>query len=98
MQVILADHNCEGHAEAIFDSLRYHGFVPPLLPVELRLFHQVGLQRNANDLLVWQLCQERGYLLLTGNRTASDGAKSLEYNINRFVRENSLPMLTIGTL
>lgn len=97
MQGILADHNCEGQAEAIFDALRYKGFFP-MLAIELLQFSDVGLSITAKDLAVWQLCQEKGYLLLTGNRTADHGTRSLEYNINRFVKADSLPVITIGNL
>jgi hypothetical protein len=97
MQKILADHNCEGQAEAIFNALRYHGF-SSLISIELVLFHDVGLTKTAKDVDVWRLCQEAGYLLLTGNRTADDGAQSLEVNINRFLTADSLPVVTIGNL
>lgn len=97
MQGILADHNCEGQAEALFNALRYKGFFP-MLAIELLLFPDVGLSITAKDLEVWQLCQEKGYLLLTGNRTAADGVRSLEYNISRFVKADSLPVITIGSL
>ena len=97
MQYILSDHNCEGQAEAIFDALRHQGFFP-LLPITLVQFRDVGLDFSANDREVWQFCQENGYLLLTGNRTASDGEKSLEYAIRHFLKEDSLPVITIGRL
>ena len=97
MQQILSDHNCEGQAEAIFTALRHHGFLP-LFAIELLLFRDIGLSISANDLAVWQLCQDKGYLLLTGNRSADDGLKSLEFNINQFVQADSLPVVTIGNL
>ena len=97
MQYILSDHNCEGQAEAIFDALRHQGFFP-LLPITLVQFLDVGLDFSANDREVWQFCQENGYLLLTGNRTASDGEKSLEYAIRHFLKEDSLPRLARSTL
>lgn len=97
MQVILSDHNCEGQAEAIFDALRHRGFFP-LLPMALMQFRDVGLDFSANDREVWQFCQENGYLLLTGNRTASDGVKSLEYAVGQYLKDDSLPVITIGKL
>jgi len=97
MQRILSDHNCEGQAEAIFDALRHRGFFP-LLPMTLVQFRDVGLDITTTDREVWQFCQENGYLLLTGNRTASDKAKSLEYTIRHYLKEDSLPVITIGNL
>lgn len=98
MQTILSDHNCEGHAEAIFNILRYDGLWLELVPMELIWFHQADLSDQANDEIVWRLCQERGYLLLTGNRTTKDGNKSLEMSVRRLVTPDSLPVLTIGNL
>ena len=97
MQRILSDHNCEGQAEAIFNALRYRGFFP-LVPMTLVQFRDVGLDISADDLEVWQFCQKNGDLLLTGNRTASDGVKSLEYSIHQHLKEDSLPVITIGNL
>lgn len=97
MQIILSDHNCEGQANAIFQLLRHRGFLPTF-PMELTFFPQVGLHPSSRDKEVWQFCQDHGYLLLTGNRTASEGARSLEYVINAFVKEDSLPVITIGNL
>ena len=97
MQVILSDHNCEGQAESIFASLRHNGFIP-FIPMQLLIFEDIGLHHSTDDKTLWQLCQEQGYLLLTGNRTASDGNKSLEYIILKLVQPNSLPVITIGNL
>ncbi|MFN8488485.1 MAG: hypothetical protein U0350_12875 [Caldilineaceae bacterium] len=97
MPIILSDHNCEGQAEAIFTVLRYQGYAE-LLSINLLLFSDVGLRISADDEVVWRLCQEKGYLLLTGNRTATDGAKSLELTVRRLLREDSLPIITIANL
>jgi hypothetical protein len=97
MQRVLSDHNCEGQAEAIFTALRRHGFIP-LVPIVLVKFRDVELDISADDKEVWQFCQENGDLLLTGNRTASDGARSLEYTIRHYFKEDSLPVITIGNL
>lgn len=98
MQVIISDHNCEGQAEAIFNVLRYDELWLELVPLELVWFHQVELSDRASDETVWRLCQEQGYILLTGNRTADDGKASLEMSVRRLVTPDSLPVLTIGNL
>jgi len=98
MQIILADHNCEGQAEAIFNMLRRDESWLKLVPMQLRWFRDVGLSIRASDETVWRLCQQHGYLLLTGNRTTKDGDKSLELTIRRLLTPDSLPVLTIANL
>jgi hypothetical protein len=97
MQIILSDHNCEGHSEAIFMALRREDWLD-MIPIELKWFEDVGLSPKAPDETVWRFCQQDGYLLLTGNRTANDRHKSLEFTIRRLVTPESLPVLTIGNL
>lgn len=75
MQIVLSDHNCEGQAKAIFHVLRYQGYAS-LLSLNLLFFPDVGLNISADDEVVWHLCQEKGYLLLTGN-LQRHGVKSL---------------------
>lgn len=97
MQIILSDHNCEGHAEAIFMALRREGWLD-VIEMELKCFEHVGLSRKAPDETVWRLCQEHGYLLLTGNRTANDGSKSLELTIHRLVTATSRSVINTDNL
>ena len=98
MQAILSDHNCEGQAKAIVDVLRYDGSWLELAPIKLLWFRDIDLPINAKDETVWRLCQERGYLLLTGNRTNDDKEKSLEFAIRTLLTPTSLPVITIGNL
>lgn len=95
MQIVLSDHNCEGQARAIFHSLEMSGYLE-LIPLELRLFVDVGLSANAEDAEVWQYCQTNRFILLTSNRKASDGERSLESTIKRLSTSESLPVLTIS--
>lgn len=97
MQIILSDHNCEGQAQAIFRVLDLGGYLK-LIPMELRLFVDVGLSASAEDVVVWQYCQDTGVVLLTGNRKTSDGERSLESTIRRLNTSRSLPILTISNL
>lgn len=98
MQMILSDHNCEGQAKAIFDELRYDDTWLELAPMALIWFRDIALRVDANDETVWRLCQERGYLLLTGNRTNEDKEKSLEFAVRKLLRPDSLPVITISNL
>jgi hypothetical protein len=54
-----------------------------------------GLPDNSPDDLVWDTCQQQGFLLLTCNRNR-DGENSLEETIRRRNRPDSLPVLTIS--
>ena len=97
MQTVLSDYNCEGQARAIFRALDAGGYLK-LIPLELRFFVDVGLSTDAEDVVVWQHCQDHGFALLTGNRKTSDGERSLESTIRRLSTSNSLPVLTISNL
>jgi hypothetical protein len=59
------------------------------------LFHDVGLSEDAKDVDVWRLCQDRQWVLVTGNRN-HDGPDSLEATIRRELTSHSLPVFTIG--
>lgn len=97
MQTVLSDYNCEGQARAIFRALDAGGYLK-LIPLELRFFVDVGLSADAEDVVVWQHCQDHSLVLLTGNRKTSDGERSLESTIRRLSTSNSLPVLTISNL
>lgn len=64
--------------------------------MELLTFADVSLPTDADDEVVWQLCQDRGYVLITSNRSAKDGSISLEMSIRRLLTSTSLPVVTIG--
>lgn len=95
MQSILSDYNCIGHARAIFRAIEVLDLLD-LAPMQLITFDEVGLSMTTDDETLWRFCQQKRYLLLTGNRTSKDGALSLEAIIQRFITPESLPVLTIG--
>lgn len=97
MPSVLSDHNCEGHARAIFQDLDRLGYTA-LLNLHLLVFADIGLGVEADDELVWTTCQTHDYLLLTGNRNTSDGEKSLERTMQRLAHDRILPVLTISDL
>ncbi len=94
---ILADHDVEGHVQVllrlcasaewaeIWESLACHA----------DSFEGLGLSHETTDIKVWQLCQEREIVLVTGNRNA-DGPTSLEIAIRQLGAEKSLPVITIS--
>jgi hypothetical protein len=95
VQIILSDHNCEGHARKIFNVLIYDGDWLKLVPMKMKLqwFRDVGLSLRAKDEAVWYFCQEDGYILLTGNRRTDHEEKSLELVMRRLVTSTSLACL-----
>jgi len=55
------------------------------------------LDITAPDSPVWRTCQERGIVLITGNRNA-EGPESLESTIRDHNTPDSLPVLTIANV
>lgn len=94
---VLSDKNCEGHAIAIHHALIRRGYIE-MLGIKMVSFNDVGLDKKADDETVWKFCQQGNYLLLTGNRTTTDGDLSLGRVMQRLATELSLPVLTIGDL
>ncbi len=93
---ILADHNVEGHVDALVSicSSPEWADIWTALACQVDTFERLGLPDDTDDIELWQFCQERGIVLITGNRNA-DGATSLERTIRKFRNDQSLPVLTI---
>ncbi len=94
---ILSDENCIGQVEEIFNAFDRLGYVL-LFDVALLSWEQTGLAKGTGDETIWHFCQENNCLLITGNRTGSDGEKALEFVIRRLITPTSLPVLTIGNM
>src|SRR5437016_2455225 len=88
---ILVDHNMEGQAGLLWESLVASGWLA-LLPVRLTTFAQVGLSIESSDREVWRFAQEQSMLLLTDNRNMED-EHSLEQTIRDENIGTSLPVL-----
>jgi hypothetical protein len=58
-------------------------------------FAELGLEPSASDRVVWMTCQERRFVLLTGNRNR-EGPDSLAMTIDEMSTATSLPVITIG--
>jgi hypothetical protein len=93
---LLVDHNMEGQAALLWESMAASGWLA-LLPVRLITFAQVGLAMETSDREVWRFAQARSMLLLTDNRNMDD-VDSLEQTIRDENTVASLPVLTIGSL
>jgi hypothetical protein len=96
MIAVLADHNIEGQAIALWGTLSAGGWLE-LLPVRLVTFAQVGLPPESSDREVWHFAQEHGLVLLTSNRRMRE-ADALEQTIREENAATSLPVLTIGSV
>ena len=62
---------------------------------EIESFDRLGLPHDTPDTELWELCQESGIVLVTGNRNA-EGVDSLENAIETLGTPQSLPVVTIG--
>ena len=94
MILFLADHDVEGQAKLIFGALNSDGWLD-LLPLRLKTFSDVGLAADSTDRLVWQLCQHRGMVLLTANRSM-DQPDSLEAVLRTEPSMDTWPVITIA--
>lgn len=97
MRGILADVNCEGHAERLVRRLRDESRLEfwEILGLESFEFPDFGLERSAVDREVWLLCQREQLALLTVNRNADD-EDALQVVITELNDETCLPVFTIS--
>lgn len=97
MTGVLADINIQGHVGFLIHLLQSDVWIELWRALDLRYvtFSDVGLDEQATDAVVWQLCQERGYVLITSNRNQK-GADSLEATIRQRSTAESLPVLTLA--
>jgi hypothetical protein len=94
---LLIDANLDGHAALLemrlgtetWRELRDH------LDIRFLYFEQAGLDRATKDVVVWQLCQQNRYCLLTANRN-QESEDSLEATIRRDGTAESLPVFTLA--
>jgi hypothetical protein len=94
---IVADANLDGHAALLDARMRLETWREIREYLDIRFVHleEMGLDCEAADVLVWRLCQERGYYLLTANRN-HESEDSLEATIQREGTSNSLPVFTFA--
>jgi hypothetical protein len=97
MPSIMADHDVEGHLRillSIWSSPKWADIWQDT-HCDIESFTRLSIEPTASDEEVWCLCQERGIILITGNRNA-EGVDSLEITIRRRGTPRSLPVLTIA--
>ncbi len=95
---LLADVNIDGHVAAILRVLNGESLRELWKPVELPLLHfrQLGLSPDVPDDILWNVCQQQGILLITGNRN-DDGPDSLEAAIRNYNFRSALPVFTLAS-
>jgi len=96
MITILIDHNMEGQAELLLDTIVTEGWYD-LLPIQMNMFVDVMLKPDASDREIWRFAQANEMIMLTNNRNDDDD-NSLERTIREENTQQSLPVLTIGNL
>ncbi len=79
MAGIMSDNDIQGHFAELLKLLQADEWrgVWVSLQLEVETFESLGLSRTAPDVLVWQTCQSRQVMLITGNRN-QEGPDSLE--------------------
>lgn len=91
---VLVDHNIEGQAVLLWNTLQTEGW-QAIVPMRLLRFTDVHIDHDSSDRLVWHTAQAQGMLLLTANRNM-DNVDSLEETIRDDNQPTSLPVITIG--
>ena len=97
MNGILADANCTGHL-ALLLQLMQEGWrydVWEVLHLACVSFADLGLEPDASDRAVWEMCQREQVILLTANRNDA-GPDSLEATIQQHNMPHSLPVFTLA--
>jgi hypothetical protein len=96
MPGLVADNDVEKHLKVLHERLvspKWKG-IWESLGFSMEGFASLGLPRNCPDRLIWQRCQERRLMLVTGNRQ-NEGPDSLEATLIASNRLDSLPVFTL---
>lgn len=98
MPAIMGDHDIEGQFAELLRILKSPtwGSLWDEVGFTTETFASLGLSENSPDTVVWETCQARQVILITGNRN-NEGSDSLEATIRRLNRAESLPVFTIGS-
>jgi hypothetical protein len=91
---VLVDYNLEGQARLLWGTIQANNLFD-YAPVRFVHFADVHLPTTSNDRAVWRFAQERGMILLTGNRNMK-GGNSLEATLREELAGDSLPVVTVG--
>ena len=97
MAGIIADHNIEGHFIVLLRIWTSNAWASlwESLELEVESFDRLDIPYDTSDRDLWQVCQQRGIVLITANRN-DEGLDSLESTIRDLNEPSSLPVLTIA--
>ena len=97
MRGLLADINLQGCLPYLRRLLVNLDLASIIAELELRFetFGALGIPLNLDDRRIWQLCQDRGWVLLTENRNRL-GPDSLEETLLDSWHVGHLPVLTLA--
>lgn len=97
MWAIMADHDVEGQMQILLRLLTSPAWQPlwAELAVRVESFATLGLPTQTTDAVLWQSCQARNILLITGNRN-EEGPESLEATLRAANTPTSLPVFTLS--
>ncbi len=91
---ILVDHNIEGQAARLWDTVKTEGWLT-LQPLEMIMLADTSLPHDISDRQLWRYAQQGRMVLLTANRNMK-GDDSLEQTMREENTPRSLPVLTIS--
>jgi Fe-S cluster biosynthesis and repair protein YggX len=94
--ILLIDHNIEGQAKRIWETIREAGWLE-WIEIQFMTFEELQLPIDSSDRVVWQFAQDRKMMILTANRRMR-GKDSLEETIRAENTVSSLPVITIGNV
>jgi hypothetical protein len=97
MKGVLADVNGEGQWKAVLRRLEgpYWREVWVKFNLQVETFHNLGLDKEVSDAVLWRLCQEKQLLLITCNRN-KDQPDSLQAVIEMENTPECLPVFTLA--
>jgi hypothetical protein len=95
--ILLADANINGHVRRLAKRMQGEPWADfwSHLQLSYASFADVGLDAADTDAVVWQTCQDKRLLLITGNRN-DDGPDSLQNTIRARSGPHCLPVFTIA--
>lgn len=97
MPGLLADNDVAGAFRALVQHVLASDWREVWLDLNMTVetFESLALARTATDWVLWQSCQGREVVLVTGNRN-NKGPDSLETTIREENRPDSLPVITLA--
>jgi hypothetical protein len=95
---IMSDNDVQGYVERLVEICQAPPWVEFWQGLDCSLcgVEDFDLPANAADSRVWQVCQDNGIILITGNRN-SEGPESLNSTIETRNGPESLPVLTLAS-